>query len=278
MKKLSVNLVCALHCEAKPLIKYYNLKRKAHRYGFSVFARDSIRLVVTGLGRVSIAAGTFFLGHLNGEHGVSVWLNVGLAGHRFRSLGEGLIAHKILDGSTGKSWYPPLVFEPKVPTEVLMTVEVPETVYEGSTLYDMEASGFYPTALRFSSAELIHCFKVVSDNSLNLPIQLNPEKAEELIRSRLYEVDGIIKGLQDLAGKKTVFELDRGCLHDLFSRWHFSDTQKKQLERLWRRVQVLKLDGKVLVGELNALESGKEVLRFIETRVQESPIRIGKEP
>ena len=40
----------------------------------------------------------------------------------------------------------------------------PDFDYRRRSAFDMEASGFYATALRFSPPQLVHCLKVISDN------------------------------------------------------------------------------------------------------------------
>ena len=76
-----INFVVALASEAKPLISHYGLTLQSHRRGFPLYAGTDLRLVVTGIGRVRVAAGTAFLAGSNSDAS-GPWLNIGIAGHR----------------------------------------------------------------------------------------------------------------------------------------------------------------------------------------------------
>merc|ERR1712164_4650 len=55
-------------------------------------------------------------------------------------------------------------------------------------LYDMEASGFFLAANKFSTKELIHSLKIVSDNESLSSQTFNKEEIKELIRANIDEI------------------------------------------------------------------------------------------
>ena len=87
-----LRLVVALSAEARPLIEHYRLERDSEARAFKVFRRDDVALVVAGLGKVAAAAATSFLHLAAGGGRNAVWLNVGIAGHGSRAVGEAVLA------------------------------------------------------------------------------------------------------------------------------------------------------------------------------------------
>jgi hypothetical protein len=61
----------------------------------------------------------------------------------------------------------------------------------------MEASAFFETASRFSSAELVQCIKIISDNPSQ---QIGRDKARisELINAHIVQLASFAKSLEDL--------------------------------------------------------------------------------
>ena len=167
---------------------------------FPIYRGDEGWLIVSGQGKASSAAATAYL-HLTagGEMG-RVWLNVGLGGHGQRTLGEGVVAHKISDAASGAAWYPQLVIDSPSPTVSLLTLERVEEEYAPPWVYESEAAGFFPTACRFSVAELVHCYKVISDNpDATLSRRMSGAVVEELIAVNVERIEGLARGLADLA-------------------------------------------------------------------------------
>jgi len=167
---------------------------------FPVYRGDEGWLIVSGQGKAASAAATAYL-HLTagGEMG-RVWLNVGLGGHGQRTLGEGVVAHKISDAASGASWYPQLVIDSPSPTVPLLTLERVEEEYAPPWVYESEAAGFFPAACRFSVAELVHCYKVISDNpDATLSRRMSGAAVEELIAGNAEKIERLARDLADLA-------------------------------------------------------------------------------
>ena len=226
-----VNLVVALPAEARPLVRRFRLRRDTESRGFTLFRGDAVNLVVSGVGQANAAGAVGWLQGLRGDE-VCAWLNVGIAGHPQRAVGEMLLMHRITDAVTGRSWYPPVVFDPGCETERVITVPAPESAFRSVAAYDMEAAGVYPVACRFATAELVHCIKIVSDNRTNPPESLDADRISALIERRSAEVESVVATLEALvAGVRALRTPPRGY-DELLAARRFSVTQRGTLRFL----------------------------------------------
>ncbi|HVT15475.1 MAG TPA: hypothetical protein VHQ90_04735 [Thermoanaerobaculia bacterium] len=265
-----LRFVVALASEARPIAGRYRMRAAAGGGPFRVFAApgDDAWLIVSGMGKAAAAAATAYLHLLAGGAPGRVWLNVGIGGHchgcehcghpfregvdpaaaavaraagRYRSLavGDAVLAHKITDRGSGISWYPQLVIDSPLPAAAVLTADQVEREYAPPWVYDMEASGFFPTACRFSTAELVHACKVISDSPAASVTALSVAAVEELIAGCLEPVErlagelaGLARGLADLAA-------DPPGYREALARWHFTASERRRLQRLLRRLAVL---------------------------------------
>ena len=115
------------------------------------------------------------------------------------TIGSLFLADKITDNDTGRRFYPPLIFTPPCPTANLITFAKAQSSYPDSALCDMEASGFYETATRFTTGELCHCLKIVSDNESTPATGIQPYRLSELIHNHLETIGAIVATLGKLA-------------------------------------------------------------------------------
>ena len=169
----------ALECEAKALVNKFKLKKENIRHPFSIYRGDKIVLTVTGVGKVAMAAGVAYTSAVFPGLESPVMINIGIAGHKTQSVGRLLMASKIVDVDSEKVFYPQLVGANWPETSEIKTMALPSTKYYLDCLNDMEASAFYETAVRFSSCELIHCIKVVSDNGESSIESINSKVEQE---------------------------------------------------------------------------------------------------
>ncbi len=186
-----LRFVVAFEAEARPLIEHYGLDRDDATSAFKIYRQGDVALVVSGIGKAAAAAATSFLHLAAGGERDAVWLNVGIAGHGTRAVGEAVLAHKIVDRGSGRSWYPPLVFKAPCATDQVTTVDRPEREMAAPGAFDMEASGFVAIACRFASAELVHCLKVVSDGPNTELESLTPRVARRLVEKNIPAVEAV---------------------------------------------------------------------------------------
>jgi len=263
-------LVVALPCEAEPLIAHYRLKRRLREEAFPVYERDGLCLTVSGIGKTAMAAAVAYSHMALGAQRHAVWVNIGVAGHRTHAIGHACLAHKITDADSGRRWYPPLVFQPACASEHVCTVARPKSGYPDPVLYDMEASGFYETATRFSTSELVQCVKIVSDNMSSPAEQISARQVAELIDSQVSFIDELLQQLRTLA--EPLHEQEPPLLEPFIERWHFTVQQQRQLKRLLQHWAILAPAEPPHIRDLGALKQAKEVLRWLERRLGELPV------
>jgi len=261
-----VFLVVALQAEAQPLITRFGLRCESPRGMFRIYRSESMALVVSGVGKSLSAAATGYLCGCSDGWRNAPWINIGVAGHRNVDVGELIVANKIVDQSTAHSWYPPQLVS-NVDNSTLITVDKPEESYPERAAYDMEAAGFFPSATRCSSGELVQSIKVISDNPHQSIASLNARSIEQLITKNLSEIEQFIHRLSELSIEIKVLP-HNGSLPELWAnRWSFSVTQGHRLRRLLQRWKVLIGDGETPDAVLGACKDGAAVLTALEARL-----------
>jgi nucleoside phosphorylase len=191
-----VNLVVALPAEAKPVIAKFGLRRRPDR-GFPLYQGKRLSLVLSGPGKAAAAAATRWLWAQTGYPGQAVWLNLGIAGHRDRPLGQAVLAARILDVDSGDQWDLPRRSGIPVERETLITLDRPGNAYPKTGALEMEAAGFYAMARRFSPPERIHCLKVISDNAANPTSRIDGAKVRQWLTAHLATLELLLRWLDE---------------------------------------------------------------------------------
>ena len=274
-----MHFVVALLAEARPLIERFSLRGCAEHHAFSVFsnADGDIRLILSGIGKVRAAAATAYLHAVSGVSSRSAWLNVGIAGHTSLPLGSMVRIHRITDAASGRSWYPSRAIKAPCAGAELVCVDRIENSYHSEAVYDMESAGFYPIAARFTSAELVQCCKVVSDN-LESPVDaLRHDDVESLIAPRVPEIADIVSQLQAEERCTAALMAEQPDIGAFTERWHFTVSQQHRLRKVLWRWSLLAADTKLWDSELAGCRDGAGVLQCIEERVDALPIVLTSE-
>ncbi len=264
-----INILIAIHCEAKPLLKHFGLKGSTDHGPFRVYESKELRLIISGIGKVSAAAAASYVFARYDRSPSSAWLNIGTAGHAAYPIGKGILAHKITDAGNGLSWYPPLILKAPGQTETVITVDRPELEYTGTAVYEMEAAGFYATASRFCTSELIHCYKVISDNRSRPASLITKDFAASLIAENIPEIDALIQQLNGLATKLSAIVEEPPPLKKMLANWRFTTYEQYRLRHLVRRWCLLS-DGNINSDQsFTHCKTGKEVLSYLQSVVDE---------
>lgn len=264
-----IHIVTALPCEAKPLIKHYRLNGRQAENGFRIYENDQMRLIIAGIGKCSAAAASAYLqgAEPQAKH---AWLNLGIAGHGDLNIGDAVMAHKITDAVTGSSWYPSMPFKHPCPTVELVCVDQPKTDYETDTAYDMEAAGFYATAIRFNSSELVQVFKVISDNHANPAEQVSAQLTEQIIDARLDKIDTLVQQLLKLEQQQR--QQIAPEIKQFQQHWHFTVSQQHKLQRLLQRWQA-RSETAIKPTDFVDSKNSKAMLQALEKKIIELPTR-----
>ncbi len=267
-----IHFFCALPCEAKPLINHFKLKVDQTSDLFKIYITDDKRITLTicGIGKLNAAsAAAYHCAHINPAKS-DIWLNIGIAGHQDAELGHAYLANKITDSITQDTWYPQFIFKSPCKSLSLITLESPSNDYQAS-LFDMEASGFYSVASRIGTNELIHCFKVISDNATNDFKHLNAKQVARYIEQQIDTIESIINILQPYSNELIQISTPPDPFNKLVNQIHFTATEKIQLERLliqWKvRLPEIKPD-----NVINLDMKAKAVLKTLANQLEASPL------
>ena len=260
----AVHLLIALPCEAKPVVDHFRLKRLMSESAFAIYARDNLSLTVSGIGKSAMAAATAYTHLLFGKQSDSIWLNIGVAGHKEAAIGTPFIAEKITDADNGQNHYPTFVASQPCDSLPLSTFSAPQNCYPENSLCDMEASAFFETASRFSSSELIQCLKIISDNDKHSTEQVNPKGVSSLIEKQLPLIDTIIQNFIVLADSLPTINDEIPSL--LSDRWHFTASEQRQLKALLQRWKLLSPEQPIEELELPGTANRKEFLQWFKKK------------
>ena len=259
-------IYAALPCEAKPLVEHFNLKKDTTVQPFAVYLNQGICLTVTGLGKSAMAAGVAYTQALFASVEHPVLVNIGIAGHKDHAVGRLFLIDKITDANSQKSYYPPLVFTPPCATANIQTASRPQLVYDRQHLCDMEASAFYETAVRFSTGELIHCLKVISDNELSPVENIQPKQVASLIAAHVATIETLLEELSRLAALVTVPE--PRLFEELIQRYHFTASEQGQLKSRLSRWSAL-TQQQIPAFDETRLHKGRDVLCWLDQQLSQ---------
>ena len=262
-----IHFVVALRAEAGPIIERFRLRGEAQRAPFALYRGKDARLVVSGVGRVAAAGATAYLATRFPEPDAA-WLNIGTAAHRSFDLGEAVLADRIVEAASDRSWYPPLIGAGDLRSATVCTVDRMETGPTDRRLYEMEAAGFYSTVVRWSSAELVRVLKVVSDRGEESLEPFDRDRVTGLIEGVLEAVENEVEALRELASRLP--DPGDGGFDTLPGRWRFSVTQRRRLERQARRAAALGREVGSL--ELGGCSSASAVLDQIDRQLDRTPV------
>jgi len=252
----SLFIFAALLCEVKPLIQQQQLTKYPGKHPFGIYANQQRVVVITGIGKVAMAGAVGYALSLFSGDPQAILLNIGIAGHRRHPLGSLFLADKIIDKDSGKSFYPQLPFKVSCQTAAIQTLSKPLTDYHEDYLCDMEASAFYEIAGKFSSNELIHSLKIVSDNAQSSPAQINEALVVDWLTQQLEAIEKVISALLKLV--QHLPASDDSLLQLLTRQFHFTSSNTIKLKGLLQRWQVLNAPAEFDLQAFNA-KNGKDL-------------------
>lgn len=265
--KPSVFIFTALPCEARPLIDHWKLKRLISSV-FPIYLGDRHIVVVTGIGNVAMAGAIGYTFAMFSNIRNPLIVNIGIAGHRDKSLGGLCLAHKIINEATGKTFYPQFPFKVSCETEAVVTLAKARNDYADSALYDMESAGFFEMACKFSSIEVIHSIKIVSDNCVSAVTDINEKLVTTWIGKQLSTIEGVISEIEK---SRIIFASGEDVLFEqIKASHHFTASNAVKLKKLLEGWRLLQVDphGDPLKAEAR---NGKELMDWLEKELRDKP-------
>ena len=241
----------AFYAEAKNIIDHYGLKKEKspEMVRFDVFANESIRLVITGVGEINAAAA---VSNIGGAYGISPddeILNVG-CGAGFSSdicMGSIFLGNKLTEQMTGRTFYPDMLMKANFRECEIVTVA--RVLNEGcdSVVYDMEAAAVYQAAAFFVGPHRMHFIKLVSDAGE----RIDQSKITELFALQEDKICGYIDRLLTACA-------DKAPMDDTQSSWNMdrlicdmrcSKVMGDQLAQLIKYCRLSGIDYKAVLDE-----------------------------
>jgi adenosylhomocysteine nucleosidase len=257
----------ALPCEAKPLVKHFDLKKNVSIEPFAVYFNHDTCLTVTGPGKSAMAAGVAYTQALFASVEHPVIVNIGIAGHKDHAMGSLFLIDKIIDIDSQKNYYPSLVLTPSCPTDSIQTASKPQLDYDQPHLCDMEASAFYETATRFSSAELILCLKVISDNQISPAENIHSKQVSALIAVLALTIETLIRQAADLAAQ--IIAAKPIQFEQLIQRYYFTASERMKLNNQLTRWAVL-THKPIPDFDETKLHKGKDMLNWLDQLINKT--------
>jgi hypothetical protein len=154
-----------MHCEAKPVIDHYRLRKSKHRHAFDLYRNDEIVCVVSGIGGNNMSEAVTWATTQFETPRHRCWINLGIAGHKNLTTGTTLLARTVSSLTETEVFTPELPFEHVFPDHEIISFTEEQEHYPEHAACDMEAFDFVQSVFRRDSAHNYCCIKVISDNT-----------------------------------------------------------------------------------------------------------------
>ncbi len=271
-----LTIVTALLCEAKPVIAKYKLKKIAGDHPYQIYEKDEISLIVSGVGKAGSASATGYAHAIKASPKYSAWLNIGMAGHSSLETKTGFLVNKIHDRSTDQTWFPPIVFEPPCVTDKLVTVDRPESEYKSVGGIDMEASGFYSTASRFTTSELVQCYKVVSDNPQTPVRKTSKNEATDLINGKMENISFLIDQLLNDSHELSAQNKTPIMFDEIYNRIKMTHSEELLIKDRLKKLYLLNPKALCNFSQEEKANSEKSVIKILDQLIAKQEISFNK--
>jgi adenosylhomocysteine nucleosidase len=261
---------CALMAEARPLIDFYRLKQ-SYSSPFRVWKNDNISIIVTGTGNINVSSAISYL--YGKEKDISLFLNIGIAGHRTLDIGNIVLSYKIKEKANVKNIiYPSILFDLPMTKKPLLSVDKPSNDYIEDYCFDMEGYSFFHIATKFLPIELVHCLKIISDNEQTTFFNIDEKTISTLVFQNIDFIDNYINKILPIGQeyqKEISFDFSK-----YYKNWSFSSSQKQNLKDVVSNIKALNdpKDSLSNIGELKDCKNAKEVINTLEKKEKKAPI------
>jgi len=185
-------IITALQAEAKPLVAFYQLKKKQVNEELFYFQNNEIFCLTTGVGVKNVRKRlAVFLKKMDAKN--TILLNVGIAGGNsdYTKIGEMYMVNQIMDEENNKVYDLEILSGSELKRLPLTTVNA--GVVNGGKGYnglvDMEAAAIVETAIQFFPIQRMCFLKIVSDYMDR--VVDGPDQVLKFVNNQLPEIDRI---------------------------------------------------------------------------------------
>lgn len=255
--------VCALHCEAKPVIDFYHLKKSHQAHAFDIYLGDDMLCIVSGPGKLASAAATAWVAAKYETQVSLAWINLGIAGTAKHAIGSIFLINQIIDADNDQHYYPVQVDRSDLPAGSCISYSQACYDYPDEQLVDMEASGFFHSALRFSTAELIQCIKIISDNQSETTGR-NRQKMSDLIQYHIVLIDRQATNLLQISAELDSQQVPAEAWQQFSAMARFSQTQKSRLRILLGYLLGRGHSAESLIKAIGSPTSSRKIIKTLE--------------
>lgn len=261
-----IYIVTAMYAEAHALIAHFQLKKDAEYTRFQVFCRrePDICLIITGTGNIAAAvAVSSICTELKAGDG-DFLMNVGVcAGINTNQTGQIFLCNKIKEQTTGKTFYPDMLYRHSFAETQILTGAVPfsETgrkeairiMGEKFFLYDMEAASVYQAGVRFLGPHQMSFLKLISDNGDSGKV--TPDEIQRIMDKNINGIAGYIEQLQIAVkreGQKQILLEDTGeeTMERLCQDMHCSEAMRASVMQHIRYCILAGIDYKHIIQDM----------------------------
>ena len=227
-----IHFLVATNSEARPLIDLFKLKKKKDLKQTFIYSNQNTSLTITGIGKINAAIGVTETYFYYNQKNNNIWINIGLAGHKDLKIGDICAVNKISDNETNKDFFP-FANEFRIQNQECLTVGTHMKNY-GTKIYDMESSGFYQSACKYSSNELLQIVKIISDNQYESIDFKNKEVVYNIIINHKKLINELCTFMLKL--KKKNYPINKEIIdiefNNLIAKIKFTFTERQQMKAL----------------------------------------------
>ena len=227
----------ALKAEALPIIEFYNLKKNLEKNKpFTVYENPlrNILLIISGIGNEKSYRAVLYLQQLFPYEFNSLWINLGLGGHRDHQKGKIYEIKKVINNKDNQTFYTN-TFLHNFKVEVLCSVEKAETVFTKNNIYDMEGFGFISALEKKVQKDYIFNFKIVSDN-----LTFQPKSYKDFAYRYIKKY---IKSIHEVLEKYLSYEENNIEINNLLkvisNKYHITFYNRKKIESLIKKILII---------------------------------------
>jgi len=280
-----ISIVTALDCEARPLIQHFKLQRCQSFKPFPLYTGENIKLAVSGIGKLNALSVTSAMAGIQAGDKLTqhshiseiAWLNVGIGGHALHEVGSAFLVHKVTDDNDkNKTFYPVWAGKWPCSSTNLMTVSELACDYSHHTIHDMEGSGFCEAASRYSTVELVHLLKIVSDNKAQSVELIDKSMVTKIVEEQIPLIVSVIELLQTTAEELDALSDTPMEYNVLLDRYRVSVSLQYQLKQLLRRWQVLDSTSVLEAVPSDKFHSIKQWMEAAEKQILSLPMSFSK--